>query len=94
MSTRQKPQTLNGQWLTKTRATNNPTGDIIADMKCDYDENPNNFPEVFHDISEMRAYFHSRGACEAVVDLIPNLWVRYRQWMIQNVSTSEWEQLK
>jgi hypothetical protein len=50
--------TATSEWLAKARATDDPAGDLITDMRRESD-----WPGLFKSLEHMRAYFRSRRAC-------------------------------
>jgi hypothetical protein len=63
-------------FLAKTRVTDTPAGDLIADMRADPD-----IPELFKSLDAMKDYFRSRGACREAMAEVPGVWRRYRAWI-------------
>jgi hypothetical protein len=62
------------QWLARARITDNPEGDLIADMRADPD-----IPPLFHNIDEMRGYLARKGACIPAMEAVRKVWPRYRR---------------
>jgi YozE SAM-like fold len=64
-----------GDWLAHTRATDDPAGDLIRDMRDD--------PRLPRDVASMealRGYLQSRGACPEAVKAARTVMRRYRNW--------------
>jgi hypothetical protein len=66
-------------WLAKSRITDDPAGDLMADMRRDAA-----LPPLFRNIREMRAYLVSRGGCPEALQAIPVVWRRYSSWLMRN----------
>src|SRR6266446_5954487 len=70
----------NGQatrrWVAKARITDDPAGDLIADMRRDPA-----LPGLFPNIQAMRDHLRRRGACREALAAVPVVWRRYRNWM-------------
>jgi hypothetical protein len=62
------------RWLARARITDDPAGDLIADMRRDPD-----VPSRFDSIEAMRSYLHRKGACRAALAAVPLVWRRYRK---------------
>jgi hypothetical protein len=63
-------------WLAKARITNNPEGDLIADMRRDPD-----IPRLFRSRAEMRDYIKGKGACREALLVVTKVWLRYRRFV-------------
>lgn len=63
-------------WLAAARATDDPAGDLIGDMRGDL-----TIPHLFASIEDMRGYLRCRGACVEALAAVPTVWRRYRRWM-------------
>jgi hypothetical protein len=61
-------------FLTQAEVTDDPAGDLIADMRSDRD-----LPDV-QDIRAARFYLRDRGACQGAIDALPDVWWRYVKW--------------
>jgi hypothetical protein len=73
---RDKSMTKVQQWLAASQITDNPAGDLIADMRSDQQ-----LPDFFRSRSQMENYLMRRGACQAALDVVPEVWRRYRNWV-------------
>jgi hypothetical protein len=62
-------------WLASTRITDDPMGDLIADMRTDP-----GIPPLFKNIDAMRDYLRSKGACREALAIVPRVWRRYQSW--------------
>lgn len=67
------------RFLAKARCTEDPAGDLIADMRRDA-----NVPRLFASIGEMRDYLVSRSACREALEAVPVVWRRYRGFLDRN----------
>ena len=67
------------EWLSRSRVTDTPEGDLIADMRADKD-----IPRLFSNIDEMRSYLLSKGAGHGALSAVPAVWRRYRSWLDRN----------
>jgi YozE SAM-like fold len=56
-------------WLASARITDDPMGDLIADMRRDP-----NIPSLFKNIDAMRDYLRTKGACREAIAVVPKLW--------------------
>ena len=63
-------------WLTAARVTDDPAGDLIADMRRD-----KTIPSLFGNIREMRSHLRLRGACPEALAAVPVVWRRYKSWL-------------
>ena len=75
----QRPPVANpavGRWLRHAGITEDPAGDLIADMRRVAD-----LPALFGNIEEMRSYLRSRNACREAMAAAPIVWRRYRKWL-------------
>jgi hypothetical protein len=65
------------EWLAVARITNDPEGDLIADMRTDRD-----IPGLFGNLKAMHDYvsFKSRGDPK-ILAAVPGVWRRYRRWV-------------
>ena len=68
-------------WLEAARRTDDPAGDLIADMRRDFERNPADFPRLFPSITAMRAYLRAKGACHEAMRAVPVVWRRYAKWL-------------
>jgi hypothetical protein len=73
------PNSATGQWLRRTRITDDPADDTIADMCRDP-----SVPTLFRNIKTMRDYLQSKGACQEAMETVPTVWQRYRNWLDRN----------
>jgi hypothetical protein len=64
------------RWLAAARSTNDPAGDLIADMRRESD-----VPPLFANIREMRSYLRKKGACAEAMAAVSIVWRRYRNWL-------------
>jgi hypothetical protein len=78
-----KPKSIIAAWLSCARVTDNPEGDLIADMRAELRRGAD-MPGSFRNIVEMRGYLRSRGACREVLAAVPGVWRRYRNWVDRN----------
>lgn len=69
------PQNWTKAWLANARITDDPVGDVIADLKRDP-----NVPRLFHNAEEMRNYIRSRQGCREAIAAVSAVWKRYRRW--------------
>jgi hypothetical protein len=74
------PRTPTAAFLLRARVTNDPEGDLIADMRDDLRRH-GAMPRLFPNIEALRAYLYSRNACPGALDAAPGVWRRYRQWL-------------
>jgi hypothetical protein len=56
-----------GRWLRHARITDDPAGDLIADMRREAD-----LPALFGNLEEMRSYLRGRNACREAMALRPD----------------------
>jgi hypothetical protein len=68
------------QWLAHARITDDPAGDLIADMRREQET----MPSLFKNIREMRAYLVSRRACPEALEAVSTVWRRYSSWIMRN----------
>lgn len=71
---------LTTTWLASARVTDDPAGDLIADMRREQET----MPSIFKNIREMRAYLVSRRACPDAMEAVPAVWRRYSSWLMRN----------
>jgi hypothetical protein len=64
-------------WLAEAKVTDNPVGDLIADMRRDADPK---LPEDFPSVSHLKSYLYLRGACREALAVARTAWRRYRAW--------------
>ena len=62
------------EWLSKTEASRDPTGDLIGDLKGDSE-----LPDVESE-AELRNYMIGCSACTAALKAVPVVWKRYQRW--------------
>ena len=67
-------------WLTRSRITDTPVGDLIADMRGELCRGIEP-PRLFANCEEMRRYVRGRGACPEALAAVPGMWRRYCAWM-------------
>jgi len=60
------------RWLSRARITDNPIGDLIADMRRD-----RKAPASFAGIRDLRSYLARGSASKAAVD---GMWRRFKLW--------------
>jgi hypothetical protein len=66
------------QWLDSISITDDPCGDLIADMRSDFKRNPEKFPPMFTSIDSMHSVIPIT-AWEAHA-VVPAAWARYKAW--------------
>jgi hypothetical protein len=66
------------KWLAQTTITDDPVGDLIADMQRDVRQGVT-IPS-FNNIGDMRAVLCSRNACDEALATVPAAWRRYKRW--------------
>jgi hypothetical protein len=64
------------QFIKQAKATNNPVGDMIHEMRGD-----RTLPSHFSSQASFRYYLISIGACSEAIVLIPGVWRRYLGWL-------------
>lgn len=64
------------EWLSVARVTDDPAGDLIADMRLARD-----LPPIFKNKEAMRGYLRCKGACREAIAAVDDVWPRYRRWM-------------
>jgi hypothetical protein len=69
--------TPNERWLRVARVTDDPAGDLIADMRAD-----RRLPALFP--GSMRAYLKSLNACSGALEAVPIVWRRYQSFLGRN----------
>jgi hypothetical protein len=63
-------------WLKQEIATDDPEGDLMADMRADPD-----LPHHFPTLKRMRDYARLRSRGDPLVmAAVPSVWRRYRKW--------------
>jgi hypothetical protein len=67
------------EWLYYARRTDDPAGDLIADLARDRD-----LPPLFRNIDHMRSFLQQRMACREALDAVPIVWRRYNRWLTRN----------
>jgi hypothetical protein len=65
-------------WLRRARITDDPVGEVIANMRRDPD-----VPPLFQHINEVRSYLRRKGASTEALAAVPILWRRYLNWFRQ-----------
>ena len=71
-------------WLKHARTTDDPAGDLIADMRHEVRRDPASIPRLFGNVGEMRGYLRQQGACREALDAVPVVWRRYSSWLARN----------
>jgi len=67
-------------WLASAKRTNDPEGDLVADMRRDRDR-----PPTFQSITAMRDYVRVKsGGDRAVLAAVPGAWRRYKLWLARH----------
>jgi hypothetical protein len=65
-----------GDWLKHARTTDDPAGDLIADMKAD-----RNLPlRNVTSFGALRSYLISKNACHGAIEAAQVVCRRYRAW--------------
>jgi hypothetical protein len=80
------PDTITAAWLSRARATDDPEGDLIADMRSELRRGVD-VPALFPNMASMRHYLRDRGACPEALAAVPGVWRRYRSWVDRNCRT-------
>lgn len=62
-------------WLKVARATENPEGDLVGDMRRD-----RKLPDHFESADRLSIYLLCRGACPEALEAVPGVWRRYESW--------------
>lgn len=62
------------KWLEGMVVTDNPEGDLVADMLRDP-----NLPPLFLSIKMMRNHILDHGGCPEAVAAVPGVWQRYKK---------------
>ena len=62
-------------FVTTARQTDDPTGDLIGDLRDD-----RLLPDNFKTTDELRALMRLRWACPEAHAAVPEVWKRYRAW--------------
>ena len=65
-------------WLRRARITDDPVGEVIANMRRDPD-----VPPLFRHINEVRSYLRRNCASTEALAAVPILWRRYLNWFRQ-----------
>jgi hypothetical protein len=69
-----------GDWLERARITDDPAGDLIADMKAD-----RNLPlRNVTSFGALRSYLISKNACHEAIKAARIVCRRYRNWQDRN----------
>jgi len=68
------------QWLKRAKITDDPEGDLIADMRTDPD-----IPHLFINRKRMRDYVRFKAGDPAILAAVPGVWRRYRKWLRESV---------
>ena len=74
------PKTPTAAWLACARLTDDPEGDLIADMRGELRRGVE-LPALFANKAELHSYLISRSACQGALNAVPGVWRRYRQWL-------------
>jgi hypothetical protein len=80
------PTTITAAWLVRARVTDDPEGDLIADMRSELRRSVE-VPALFPNMAAMRDYLVGRGASREVLAAVPGVWRRYRRWVDQHRHT-------
>jgi hypothetical protein len=80
------------RWLGAARVTDDPAGDLIADMRRDMLARPDEFPRLFGGVRSMRAHLEKRNASVEAHAAVPVVWRRYRAWLNRNPFSSQLKQ--
>lgn len=80
------PTSQTAAWLSRARITDDPEGDLIADMRAELRRGAD-IPGLFPNVAAMRAYLRSRGACPEALAAVPGVWRRYRKWLDRHALT-------
>jgi hypothetical protein len=73
-------ETTTEQWLRQARITDDPAGDLIADLRRDH------AVKRFPNIATMRGFVRSRNVvCPQALAAVPIVWRRYRKWLGRRV---------
>lgn len=62
------------KWLESMGVTDDPEGDLVADMLRDPD-----LPPLFLSMKMMRNYILDHGGCREAVEAVPGVWQRYKK---------------
>jgi hypothetical protein len=62
------------QWLKRARATDDPEGDLVADLRRSPDLRD------FGSMQDLWGFLALRGACPEALDAVPGVWRRYLHW--------------
>ncbi len=81
-----EPVTLTAAWLSRARATDDPEGDLIGDMRAELRRGVD-LPALFPNKAAMFDYLRSRGACREALGAVPGVWRRYRNWVDRHCLT-------
>jgi hypothetical protein len=76
---RKRKPTTTQAWLAAAQITDDPAGDVIADMRRDPD-----IPALFKNIDAMRDYLRTKGACREALAALPIVWRRHQGWLGRN----------
>lgn len=77
---------LTAVWLTRAHVTDDPEGDLIADMRAELRRGAE-VPALFPNMVSMQDYLRSRGACPEALAAVPGVWRRYRRWVDRHGAT-------
>ena len=64
------------QWLHKAQVTDDAAGDLIADLRSNLRDEPEEFPH-FRTKHGLKRHLLNRDACDNAVQTIPTVWRRY-----------------
>ncbi|HEY5125751.1 MAG TPA: hypothetical protein VIJ35_00360 [Bradyrhizobium sp.] len=73
-------------WLSRAHVTDDPEGDLIADMRSEL-RRGSDMPALFPNMASMREYLRRQGACPEALAAVPGVWQRYRNWVDRNCRT-------
>jgi hypothetical protein len=68
------------EFLKRARLTNDPAGDLVADMRVAM-ECRKNVPSLFCSKREMEDYVRREGGCDKAIEACSDLWPRYRRFV-------------
>jgi len=68
-------------FLKQAKVTDNPTGDLIGDLKLDRTR-----PDDFASPARLRGHMHLRSACPEALRMVPAVWKRYQRWVARQAN--------
>jgi hypothetical protein len=72
-------------WLRRAKVTDDPEGDLIADMRTDLD-----IPHLFPTFKHMRDYVSRKSRGDPLIlAAVPGVWRRYRKWCRQSLGWTD-----